>query len=222
MHERCCTKFDLCEFRKVSEYVTLKDNVSRYIFKDGPIVDTPLFTMDSNLCLGCTRCIRACKNIQGLGILGFTYCNDDIIVGTLGPSHKESGCVFCGACIGTCPTGALMDKGLPWKKKEKLNLSSVPLPPVTHYKLTEENIDRVPEANGVCQLMNEKGEVICIQGTDNMRKNLHESLRSVIKAHFFSYEEHAMYTMRENELVEKFLKKYGTLPEVNDEIDDLY
>jgi predicted molibdopterin-dependent oxidoreductase YjgC len=219
---RCCSKFDDCEFQKVCEYVTIRENVSQYIFKDIPVVDTPLFTSNSNLCIGCTRCIRACGKTQGKRIVGFTYHNEEFVLGTIGPSYKESGCVFCGACVAVCPTGALMDKGFAWKKKAELNLASVILPPEDDLEVTEENINKIPEINGVYELIDEKREIIFIHGADNIRRDLQEKVKSVEKARFFRYEEYGMYSMRENEMLEKFLKKYGTMPEVNNEISDLY
>jgi hypothetical protein len=115
-----------------------------------------------------------------------------------------------------------MEKGLPWKKKEKLNLASVILPPEDDLEVNEENINKVPEVNGVYQLFDEKRGILYIHGADNIRKDLLEKIQSVEKARFFRYEEHGMYSMRENEILEKFLKKYGALPEVNNEISDLY
>ncbi len=221
-NERCCRKFDQCEFRKVSEYVNIRQDVSKYIFKDIPVFDTALFTVNYNLCIGCTRCIRACEKINGKKIIGFVLHHGESILGTVGPSHKESGCTFCGACVEVCPTGTLLDKGLPWKKKAKLNLASVVLPPENNNEFTEENIEKVPEVSGVYQLINENNTVICIRGASNVRMELHEQLKSVEKARFFRYEEHGMYTMRETEMLEKYLKQHGTLPEVNDEISDLY
>jgi predicted molibdopterin-dependent oxidoreductase YjgC len=221
-YERCCEKFDLCEFRKVSEYVNIRHDVSKYIYRSLPVSDTALFTADPNLCIGCTRCVRACEKSNGKGIIGFVYNNGEFIMGTRASSYKESGCVYCGACVEVCPTGALMDKGLPWKKKAKLDLVSVILPPENRIEITEENIEKVPKVSGVCQLIDENNTVILIRGASNMRMDLREQLKSVEKARFFRYEEHGMYTMRETEMLEKFLKQHGTLPEVNDEIADLY
>jgi ferredoxin len=130
--------------------------------------------------------------------------------------------VFCGACVAVCPSGALNEKGLPWKKKAELKFASVILPPEDDLALTEENVNKVPEISGVYQLFDEKQEVIYIRGADNIRKDLAEKWKSVERARFFRYEEHGMYTMRENEMVERFFKKFGKLPEVNNEISDLY
>ncbi len=219
---RCCTNFGNCEFQKICEYVTIKEDAAQYIFRDIPVIDTPFFTVNSNLCIGCTRCIRACEKLQEKRVIGFTYHDDEFILGTIGPSHKESGCVFCGACVAVCPTGALMDKGLAWKKKEKLTLTPVILPPEENIEFTEENINNIPEVNGVYQLLDEKKETIYIRGADNVRTDLLEKLQSVEKARFFRYEEEAMYSTRENEILGQFLKKHGRLPEVNNEISDLY
>jgi ferredoxin len=206
----------------VSEYIEVKNDVTQYTFRNLPLTETPFFTLDPNLCVGCARCVRACERVSGKQVMGFVFRNGEFVVGTAETSHKESGCVYCGACVAVCPTGALMDKGLPWKKKAELKLAPVILPPEDDLELTEENIKKVPEASGVYQLLNEKQEVIYIRGADNIRMDLEEKWQTVEKARFFRYEEHGMYTMRENEMVEKFLKKYGKLPEVNNEISDLY
>ena len=130
--------------------------------------------------------------------------------------------MLCGACVEVCPTGAHMDKGLPWKKKAALDLAPVILPPENRIEFTAENIEKVPEVSGVYQLIDENHAVILIRGAENVARDLREKLKSVGKARFFRYEEHGMYTMRETELLEKFLKMHGRLPEVNDEISDLY
>jgi predicted molibdopterin-dependent oxidoreductase YjgC len=219
---RCCAKFDDCELRKVCGYVGIRDDVEQYRFTDRPVVETPFFTYDANLCIGCTRCVRACSANNTTAVLGFVFSNGAAATGTLGPTHRDSHCTFCGACVAVCPTGALIEKGHSWKKKESLKLSPPILPPVIDIEATEENIGKVPETNGVFQLFDEHQEVIYIRGTENLQRDLREKVQSLTKARFFRYEEHGMYTMRENEMLEKHLRTHGVLPEVNNEISDLY
>ncbi len=109
--ERCCTKFSNCELRKVADYIGIKSDTPRYVFRDLPnIQDDPLFTRNYNLCIGCTRCVRVCDDIRGVEALGFTIADGRVVVGTTAASLPESECRFCTACVQVCPTGALMDK----------------------------------------------------------------------------------------------------------------
>ncbi|KPV64856.1 MAG: Sulfide dehydrogenase subunit alpha precursor [Candidatus Bathyarchaeota archaeon BA1] len=109
--ERCCPKLGNCELEKVAEYIGIREDTPRYMPANLPVVrDDPLFMRDYNLCIGCTRCLRACQDLRGVKALGFVYCNGEVFVGTMAPTLKESACKFCGACVEVCPTGALTDK----------------------------------------------------------------------------------------------------------------
>ncbi|MBI2360778.1 MAG: FAD-dependent oxidoreductase [Deltaproteobacteria bacterium] len=109
--ERCCSKFSNCELRRLADYIGIKPDTPRYIPRGLPILrDDPLFTRDYNLCVGCTRCVRVCSDVRGVGALGFTVTDGRLEVGSVAPFLPESECKFCLACVGVCPTGALMDK----------------------------------------------------------------------------------------------------------------
>jgi len=110
VNERCCPELGRCELQKVAEYVGIREDTPRYLPKDRPVVeDEPLFKRDYNICIGCTRCVRACNDLRGVGALSLTYQDGEFRVGTIGPTLKESNCKFCGACVEVCPTGALTD-----------------------------------------------------------------------------------------------------------------
>jgi len=108
--ERCCSKLGFCEIQPVAEYIGLKEDIPPYRYRNLPVKkDEPLFVQDYNLCIGCTRCVRICRDVRGIGALGFVIRNGEVLAGPIAPTLKESGCKFCGACVEVCPTGALLD-----------------------------------------------------------------------------------------------------------------
>ncbi len=121
VEERCCPILGRCELQKVAEYIGIREDTPRYRPQGRAVIeDEPLFIRNYELCIGCTRCVRVCRDVRGIEALGFVYSNGETIVGSLAPSLKESGCKFCGACVEVCPTGALTDKDILWAEREKL------------------------------------------------------------------------------------------------------
>src|SRR5574341_815909 len=58
----------------------------------------------------CTRCVRACEDIQVVGVLDVGYRGEhaQIVVGADGDPDK-AGCTWCGECVRGCPTGAIFE-----------------------------------------------------------------------------------------------------------------
>ncbi len=113
-NERCCPQFGHCELQNVANYVGLLDATPKWAPTDLALLkDDPLFERDYNLCIGCTRCVRACRDLRGIEAVGFVYDeNGRVQVGSLAETLEASGCKFCAACVEVCPTGALVDKGV--------------------------------------------------------------------------------------------------------------
>jgi NADPH-dependent glutamate synthase beta subunit-like oxidoreductase/ferredoxin len=96
----------------VAQYIGVPADTPNRPRSDHPVVkDAPLLSLDYNLCIGCTRCVRACSDLMGIHALGFVVdSHGRVEVGTVAPTLKESGCKFCMACAHVCPTGAIRDK----------------------------------------------------------------------------------------------------------------
>lgn len=73
---------------------------------------SPVLVYDATRCIRCGRCIRACEEVQGKGVLSFVHRGFQTFVSPEFGSWKDSSCDGCGECVQACPTAGLTEKAL--------------------------------------------------------------------------------------------------------------
>ena len=117
-----CSANGDCELQTQAGIVGLRD--VRYGFdganhlKAPTDASNPYFTFESSKCIVCSRCVRACEEVQGTFALTILGRGFDSVVSPGGVDFLSSECVSCGACVQACPTATLnekpvVDKGTP-------------------------------------------------------------------------------------------------------------
>lgn len=101
------------ELRKLANYIGVREeDLPPFVDRNLPVDQSePLFELDHNRCILCALCVRACKEVRGVGAIGFIFQDGRLAIGPYpAPSLNENGCRFCGACVEVCPTAALTYK----------------------------------------------------------------------------------------------------------------
>jgi formate dehydrogenase major subunit len=107
---RCgCKARFVCDLRRVAtkQLVTFAEPL--HVRPRVPIVrDHPFIIRDHNKCISCGRCVAACAELEGPGVLAYQFRSGHLTVGTSdGRPLIQTDCVSCGQCVTACPCGAL-------------------------------------------------------------------------------------------------------------------
>jgi formate dehydrogenase major subunit len=111
-----CSANGDCELQTQAGVVGLRD--VRYGYgganhlKSPTDSSNPYFTFESSKCIVCSRCVRACEEVQGTFALTIEGRGFGSKVSPGGVDFLGSECVSCGACVQACPTATLNEKSV--------------------------------------------------------------------------------------------------------------
>lgn len=73
----------------------------------------PLFVLDRDRCVLCTRCVRVCDEVEGAHVWDLAHRGNGarLVAGMDQPWGEVGACTSCGKCVAVCPTGALSHQG---------------------------------------------------------------------------------------------------------------
>jgi bidirectional [NiFe] hydrogenase diaphorase subunit len=108
-----CVANGSCELQDVAVQVGMDHSRFPYQYPRRSVdASHPLFSLDHNRCILCTRCVRVCDEIEGAHVWDVANrgASCAIIAGLDQPWGEVEACTSCGKCVEVCPTGALFHK----------------------------------------------------------------------------------------------------------------
>jgi bidirectional [NiFe] hydrogenase diaphorase subunit len=127
-----CVAHGHCELQNLAVAVGMDHSRLPYRYPTRTVdLSHPLFGLDHNRCILCTRCVRVCDEVEGAHVwdVGWRGEHCRLIAGMDEPWGAVDACTHCGKCLEVCPTGALFAKGAsngdhqqpPWNPPKRSN-----------------------------------------------------------------------------------------------------
>ncbi|MGE4063437.1 MAG: formate dehydrogenase subunit alpha [Rhodospirillaceae bacterium] len=105
-----------CELQDMAGAVGLREVRYGYAgenhIHDTKDTSNPYFDYDPSKCIVCSRCVRACEEVQGTYALTIAGRGFNSRVASGPTNFLDSECVSCGACVQACPTATLIEKSV--------------------------------------------------------------------------------------------------------------
>jgi len=117
-----CVSNGHCELQNMAQNLNITHVRFPYRYPQAEVdASHDRFVIDHNRCILCTRCVRACDEIEGahtLDIMG-RGIESRVITDLNQPWGSSETCTGCGKCVQVCPTGALFEQGRSVAEMEK-------------------------------------------------------------------------------------------------------
>ncbi len=112
---KLCVKNEHCELQEICRVVGVEttpyEGIKKLAYPTEVDESNPFFKLDRRRCVLCTKCVRVCEEVQGVGALELNgYGFSTKVSGVGGRFIRDTACESCGQCLERCPTACLLPK----------------------------------------------------------------------------------------------------------------